>query len=109
MSALARPMLPPVPVMTQTLSDNRPDISLRSAANEVGFLDDGDAKHGSVVSVQKMRTVLFSGSRRTRVPVSAAIAFASAGAVVGTLTSPTPVGGSSEPIRCTSIAGTDCI
>src|SRR6478672_4159029 len=112
MSALARPMLPPVPVMTQTLSDNRPDISPRSRRRDdrAGlFDDDGDAKHGVVVSVQKMRKVLFNGSRRIRVPVSAAIAFASAGAVVGTLTSPTPVGGSSESIRCTSITGTDCI
>ena len=40
-----------------------------------------------------------------RVPVSAAIALARAGAVVGTLTSPTPVGGSSESIRWTSIVG----
>ena len=31
-----------------------------------------------------------------RVPVSAAIAFASAGATDGTLTSPTPVGGSTQ-------------
>ena len=40
-----------------------------------------------------------------RVPVSAAMALASAGAAVGTLTSPTPVGGSSESMRWISIAG----
>jgi len=44
-----------------------------------------------------------------RVPVSAAIAFASAGATEGTLTSPTPLGGSVESIRCTSICGTERI
>lgn len=47
------------------------------------------------------------GRSRIRVPVSAAIAFARAGAADGTLTSPTPVGGSVESIRCTSITRTD--
>ena len=44
-----------------------------------------------------------------RVPVSAAIAFASAGATEGTETSPTPLGGSVDSIRCTSICGTERI
>jgi hypothetical protein len=49
------------------------------------------------------------GSRRIRVPVSAKIALVSVGAAVGTLTSPTPVGGSSDSIKSTSIRGTDYI
>src|SRR6266568_9509523 len=45
------------------------------------------------------------GSRRMRMPVSAKIALASAGATVGTLTSPTPDGDSVDSIRWTSIFG----
>ena len=44
-----------------------------------------------------------------RVPVSAKIALVRAGAAVGTLTSPTPVGGSPDSIKSTSICGTECI
>ena len=44
-----------------------------------------------------------------RMPVSAKIALASAGATVGTLTSPTPDGDSVDSIRWTSIFGIDYI
>jgi hypothetical protein len=47
--------------------------------------------------------VLVKGRRRMRVPVRAAMALVSAGATVGTLTSPTPVGGSPDSIESTSI------
>ena len=53
--------------------------------------------------------VLEKGSSRIRVPVSAAMAFARAGATEGTDTSPTPVGFSVDSIRCTSICGTERI
>ena len=53
--------------------------------------------------------VLAMGSRRMRVPVAAAMALTSAGAAVGTLTSPTPVGDSPDWISSTSIFGTDFI
>jgi hypothetical protein len=43
--------------------------------------------------------VLEKGRFRIRVPVSAAMAFARAGATEGTETSPTPVGGSVDSIR----------
>jgi hypothetical protein len=71
--------------------------------------------HGSLPSgigdVLPQRTfmVLVMGSRRIRVPVRAAIALVRAGAAVGTLTSPTPVGGSPDSISSTSICGTDFI
>src|SRR4029077_6893716 len=51
--------------------------------------------------------VLLPGSWRIRLPVIAAIALVSAGAADGTLTSPTPVGGSVDSIRWTSIVGVD--
>ena len=53
--------------------------------------------------------VLTIGSWRIRVPVSAAIALVSAGAAVGTLTSPTPVGGSPHFDQQHVDPGTDCI
>ena len=53
--------------------------------------------------------VLDIGSRRMRMPVSAKMALASAGAMVGTLTSPTPDGDSVDSIRWTYIFGIDCI
>ena len=62
-----------------------------------------------VDSGQKTLMVLVMGSRRIRVPVRAAMALVRAGAAVGTLTSPTPVGGSADSIKITSIWGTDCI
>ncbi len=37
------------------------------------------------------------------------MALVRAGAAVGTLTSPTPVGGSPDSISSTSILGTDCM
>ena len=48
--------------------------------------------------------VFEKGSWRIRVPVKAAIAFASAGATDGTETSPTPVGDSVDSIRRISIS-----
>jgi adenine deaminase len=45
------------------------------------------------------------GRRRRRVPVSAKIALATAGAIGGTPASPTPVGGASLSTRWTLIAG----
>ena len=53
--------------------------------------------------------VLAMGSWRIRVPVAAAMALTRAGAAVGTLTSPTPVGDSPDSISSTSIFGTDFI
>src|SRR5260370_19475729 len=60
---------------------------------------------GGALLSQQTFTDLFKGRRRTRVPVRAAMALARAGAVVGTLTSPTPEGSSPESMRGTSIAG----
>src|ERR1700745_4113404 len=51
--------------------------------------------------------VFEKGSRRTRVPVRAATAFARAGATDGTETSPIPVGDSVGWIRWISISGTE--
>jgi hypothetical protein len=51
--------------------------------------------------------VVEKDSSRIRVPVRAAIAFASAGATIGTLASPTPVGCLVESIKCTSMPGTE--
>lgn len=45
------------------------------------------------------------GSRLTGRPVNWNTAFATAGAIGGVPTSPTPPGGASRGIRCTSIAG----
>src|SRR5579862_1123992 len=46
-----------------------------------------------------------SGSTRRRLPVAAAIAFATAGAIGGTPGSPTPVGLSVDGTICTSTGG----
>ena len=46
-----------------------------------------------------------NGSRLTRVPVTAKIAFATAGAIGGSAISPNPVGCSRLGTMCTSISG----
>ena len=49
------------------------------------------------------------GNRRTRRPVAAKTAFATAGAIGGSPGSPTPPGGSSVGTMCTSIVGISAI
>src|SRR5215510_14378732 len=52
---------------------------------------------------------LANGRERTRVPVAAKMAFATAGRIGGSEGSPKPVGGLSLLLKCTSIAGGACV
>src|SRR6185437_2821097 len=67
-------------------------------------------QHRPRVRVRRLRYVESdSGSTRSRLPVAAASALATAGAIGGTPGSPTPVGLSVDGTMCTSMAGISLI